>query len=156
MQTYTDYQYDPLTQTTTTVYYDYFQYDTPTVPTETVRNTQKAPIFSIAGIRQLTSRASLFFDSMLAFGVSNFTSTNRTGGFEVIYDDDGNVTAVTSSPKVVSVTNRSPVALYLMPGMRFQKNENRAFQIAVAGVSVWDSGDNITFPLPILSWFFKF
>ena len=43
-----------------------------------------------------------------------------------------------------------------MPGMRFQKNENRAFQIALAGVSVWEGGDTITFPLPTMSWLFKF
>jgi len=43
-----------------------------------------------------------------------------------------------------------------MPGMRFQKNENRAFQIAIAGVSAWQDGEKYTFPLPMVSWFFKF
>ena len=157
MTTYTAYQYDPSTGTSTSVDFDYFQYNSPTVPRETVRNTHKAPILSIAGIRQLTNRASLFFDSMLAYGVSNFTSRNYVeGGAEFTYDDNGNVTGVTSSPEVIQVTTRSPVALYFMPGMRFQKNDRRAFQIAIAGVSVWENGNNYTFPLPMVSWFFKF
>ena len=76
-------------------------------------------------------------------------------------DIDRNYEGGNNSPFIISVTENQLVsetfaALYLMPGMRFQKNENRAFQIAVAGVSVWDSGDNITFPLPLISWFFKF
>ena len=43
-----------------------------------------------------------------------------------------------------------------MPGMRFQKNDNRAFQIAVAGVTARQDGYTYTFPLPLVSWFFKF
>jgi hypothetical protein len=42
-----------------------------------------------------------------------------------------------------------------MPGLRFQRKENNAFQIALAGVSVWDESENYTFPLPMISWFFK-
>ena len=46
--------------------------------------------------------------------------------------------------------------LYFMPGMRYQQTDKKAFQFALAGVSVWQDGQNITFPLPLLSWFFKF
>ena len=86
---------------------------------------------------------------MFAFGEVERSDINR--------DPEGGST----SPYIISITENQLAsnqfaALYLMPGMRFQKNENRAFQIAIAGVSVWDSGDNITFPLPLLSWFFKF
>ena len=156
MSTYTDYQYDPVTGVTEVVTFDYFEYYRPNVPRERVRNTQKAPIFSIAGIFQLTSRTSIFFDSMFGLGMGDFTTLNIYGGREIITDGNGNVTNVDSSPYVYSVIKSRPFALYFMPGMRFQKYENRAFQIAVAGVSVWDNGDTISFPLPIISWFFKF
>ena len=104
----------------------------------------------------MTNKASLFFDSMIAFGVSDFTAAYESGGTEFIYDDNGNLIDVTSSPRVVSIEKSRPVALYLMPGIRFHENENRAFQISVAGVSVWQDGDFIAFPLPLISWFFKF
>ena len=156
LETYTDYQYNPETGVQETTLFEYFAYSRPNVPTETVRETFQASIVSIAGIFQLTSKASIFFDSMIGYGNGNFTTTDVSGGIEYIRDGN-NVVAVNSSPYVYSVNRRSrPIVLYFMPGMRFQKNEDRAFQIAVAGVSVWDSGDNITFPLPLLSWFFKF
>jgi len=116
-------------------------------------NFVQAPIFSVAGIFQITSKASLFFDSM--FGISTSKRTARTteeGGWK--YLGTGNVPQFTPYHIVVSET--SPKFLYFMPGMRFQKDEKRAFQIALAGVTVWQDGDNVTFPLPLLSWFYKF
>jgi hypothetical protein len=119
------------------------------IPSEQKPNLFKAPIFSVAGVLQLTNRASIFFDSMLAFGSQNIQGTTTTveGGGDSAY--------------LLTITNDAEVrdmftALYIMPGMRFQKNENRAFQIAIAGVSVWENGQNFTFPLPTMSWFFKF
>ena len=128
---------------------DYINYNYPDIPRQANNDLLKAPIISVAGIFQITSSASIFFDSMFAFGEVERSDINR--------DYEGGST----SPFIISVTENQLAsnqfaALYLMPGMRFQKNENRAFQIAIAGVSVWDSGDNITFPLPLLSWFFKF
>ena len=128
---------------------DYVDYNYPNIPFQANDDLLKSPIISVAGIFQITSSASIFFDSMFAFG-----EVERS-------DIDRNYEGGDNSPFIISVTENQLVsetfaALYLMPGMRFQKNENRAFQIAVAGVSVWDSGDNITFPLPLISWFFKF
>ena len=128
---------------------DYVDYNYPNIPFQANDDLLKSPIISVAGIFQITSSASIFFDSMFAFG-----EVERS-------DIDRNYEGGNNSPLIISVTENQLVsetfaALYLMPGMRFQKNENRAFQIAVAGVSVWDSGDNITFPLPLISWFFKF
>jgi len=40
--------------------------------------------------------------------------------------------------------------------MRFQKNDQRAFQIAIAGITVWNDGEVSAFPLALISWFFKF
>jgi hypothetical protein len=42
--------------------------------------------------------------------------------------------------------------LILMPGMRFQRSESKAFQISLAGVIT----DDMSFPLPMASWFFRF
>jgi hypothetical protein len=55
-----------------------------------------------------------------------------------------------------TVSENRGAFIYFMPGMRFQQTERKAFQIALAGVSVWQDGDNFTFPLPLISWFFKF
>ena len=127
----------------------------PDVPYTLRSNLIKAPILSVAGIFQLTNKASLFFDSMLALGKSNQNQVTYSGG----PDYDPVTGQYLPSPYIITVTEPkqiSTVALYIMPGMRFQKNENRAFQIALAGVSVWDNGDTYTFPLPTMSWFFKF
>jgi hypothetical protein len=136
---------------TTTTYYDY-----PDVPRNREPNLLKAPIFSVAGIFQVTNRASFFFDSMVALANSNRNIRTTTGG-DYVYDPVTGISGYTS-PFVTTVTEQqvSTVALYIMPGMRFQKNDNRAFQIAIAGVSVWEDGNNYTFPLPMMSWFFKF
>jgi hypothetical protein len=39
-----------------------------------------------------------------------------------------------------------------MPGMRFQRSEAKAFQISLAGVITQD----MSFPFPMASWFYKF
>ena len=132
-------------------------YNYPEVPYTSEPNLIKSPIFSVAGIFQVTNKASFFFDSMLAFGKPSRNTRTTTGGN---YDWDP-VTGTYLDPSVPITTVIEPepfsmIAIYIMPGMRFQKNENRAFQIAVAGVSVWQEGNNFTFPLPMMSWFFKF
>jgi hypothetical protein len=48
--------------------------------------------------------------------------------------------------------NTNQNLLIVMPGMRFQRTEDRAFQISLAGVITED----FSFPLPMASWFFKF
>jgi hypothetical protein len=83
-------------------------------------------IFSIAGIAKVGAKASFVFDSM--FG--NF-------GF-----NDGSSDRVT--------------AIFLMPGIRFQTKENRAFQASLAGVTIFGGGYISSFPLPTVSWFYKF
>jgi hypothetical protein len=43
--------------------------------------------------------------------------------------------------------------LVIMPGMRFQRSESKAFQISLAGVIV---PNEVSFPLPMASWFYRF
>lgn len=47
-------------------------------------------------------------------------------------------------------------ALILMPGMRFQTKENRAFQVSLSGVAIFDGSEIYSFPIPTCSWFYKF
>ncbi len=47
-------------------------------------------------------------------------------------------------------------AFVIMPGMRFQTKENRALQVSLAGVATIETGDFVSFPLPMVSWFYKF
>jgi hypothetical protein len=42
--------------------------------------------------------------------------------------------------------------IIIMPGMLFQKTEEKAFQISLAGVISQEQ----SFPLPMASWFYKF
>lgn len=143
---------DSVVNSSGSTYYDY-----PDVPYTLVKELLSAPIFSLAGIFQISNRASVFFDSMIAFGGNrNRTSSSTTGG-DYSYDPNTGQ-SLPPSQVVVTITdaNSPSTALYFMPGFRYQKNENRAFQIAIAGVSVWQDGDNFTFPLPTMSWFFKF
>jgi len=46
----------------------------------------------------------------------------------------------------------NPVAL-VMPGLRFSRQEGRAFQFGLAGIVF--EGEAIPFPIPILGWFFQ-
>ena len=124
--------------TTTETYYNY-----PEIPYEEDTRFFKLPIFSVGGIYQITSKTSLFFDSM--FGYVSPSILNRetsSGGI--------------SSPIIIEVLPESKSnALYFMPGLRFQGKDHIAFQIALAGVSAWGGSDRVTFPLPMISWFFK-
>ncbi len=86
----------------------------------------RGPIISIGGISKVGAKASFIFDSM--FG--SFSNSSSSG--------------------------YSINALFIMPGMRFQTKENRAFQISLAGVAVFDQGDIYSFPIPMLNWFYKF
>jgi hypothetical protein len=86
----------------------------------------RGPIISIGGISKVGAKASFIFDSMFG-SFNNSLSTN-------------------------SITN----AIFIMPGMRFQTRENRATQISLAGVAVFEGGDAYSFPIPMYSVFYKF
>ena len=51
----------------------------------------------------------------------------------------------------------SVVAMFLMPGMRFQTNDKKAFQVSLAGITVITPNDGVyAFPIPMCTWFYKF
>jgi hypothetical protein len=100
------------------------------------------PIFSIAGFFKIGAKASFIFDSMVGY------FTYEESSFD--YFESGG--------QYYTVVDRYPAhagALFLMPGVRFQNNDRRALQICVAGVSTF--GDiSESFPIPMVSWFYKF
>ena len=101
----------------------------------------EAPIFSIAGITKVGAKASFIFDSMFGF------ISSRTKTYSLIYPYTN-----------TSYTTNSSFGFCLMPGMRFQTKENSAFQVSLAGVSIYDyqSKTAVTFPMPMCTWFFRF
>lgn len=103
----------------------------------------RGSVSSIGAILPVGERASFIFDSMIAISESrNYSS--QTGP--------------------LTYTSGTQVAAFLMPGMRFQKMEKRAFQVALAGViqyksnglNQWNTQKTRSFPVPMCSWFFKF
>jgi hypothetical protein len=108
----------------------------------------KGPVISIAGIAKVGSKASFVFDSMIGFISVQTTKVSTTN------------TGLNFRYNVVDGIDRSTVII-LMPGMRFQTRENSAFQISLNTVKYIsrsnDSDDeNSSFPLPSVSWFYKF
>jgi hypothetical protein len=116
----------------------------------------KGPIFSIAGITKVGARASFVFDSMI--GVFSQLNDMRTTNPITPSAENG----FNNYEHVITHYDQRTTALFVMPGMRFQSTERRAFQVSLAGVSVFrwatsqESGDNFSFPIPMCSWFFKF
>lgn len=109
----------------------------------------KGPMFSIAGIAKVGAKASFVFDSMFGYFSS---SRNR----QVYVDNFDGTSKIVSS----NVDTKS-IALFFMPGMRFQSAENKAIQVSLAGVSFkrlqgYVNTETISVPIPMVSWFFKF
>lgn len=126
-----------------------------TSPTEDIKMPLfNGPMASIAGIAKVGSKVSFVFDSMFMY-VSN-ESTNTEYDDSGYYDDDtGMWVDGTETWTVTSVTNTG-IAMMLMPGLRFQKTENNAFQFNLSGVAFLGNRNNGSFPFPMCTWFFKF
>lgn len=101
------------------------------------------------------------------FGAFSRTATkNDIGATNTIIDatpPDFNNGLYQQTVGITNVSSSKLFALFIMPGMRFQTKENRAFQVSLAGVTVFGQeiqnaiGQNsISFPIPMCSWFFKF
>lgn len=108
----------------------------------------RASVSSIAGIFPAGDRASFIFDSMIAISEDrDYTVYGGTYTNNWEYENG-----------LVTYESGTQVAAFLMPGMRFQKNERRAFQVALAGVIYYSTLQNrtLSFPVPMCSWFFKF
>jgi hypothetical protein len=113
-----------------------------------------AAIIGIAGITPVGKKASFICDAMLIIGsrvtkeyyqdhLLNYDNQNQPDYLQV--------TQVGYNSTMTKSTN-----LILMPGMRFQKSETRAFQISLAGIIGKSNENSYSFPIPMCSWFFKF
>lgn len=117
----------------------------------------KGPLFSIAGIIKVGAKASFIFDSML--GTFNTSRRENSYVYSTIQEatpPNFNNGIYQSVVRIEIKRSTNVIALFLMPGMRFQTKENRAFQVSLAGVAVFDHGDNQSFPIPMCTWFYKF
>lgn len=99
------------------------------------------PIFSVAGIFKIGAKTSFVFDSMIGYFKYEESSSTTSGSGTNTY-------TVTSGYSYTT-------ALFLMPGVRFQNTDRKAFQISIAGISTY--GDvEASFPIPMCSWFYQF
>ena len=105
----------------------------------------KGPIMSVAGIYKVGAKASLVLDAMLGH-FSQDEVVPRYEGTKIINTKETN----------------SYTALFVMPGMRFQTSDRKAFQVSLAGVTMNkntnDSNNSgpVSFPLPMVTWFRNF
>lgn len=115
-----------------------------------------SPMFSIAGIIKVGAKASFVFDSMVGLRTAEqyFVEEQLIGGG---YVDSFGQWVPEEYQYVVTKSKNQHVGFFVMPGMRFQSSERRAFQVALAGVTVFKKNDRAySFPFPMVSWFFKF
>jgi hypothetical protein len=111
----------------------------------------KGPMFSFGAISRVGAKASFVFDSMIGFFTHNYYEENTTTLKEPFFN---NISGLYQH-EIIKKTSRS-AAFFLMPGMRFQKDERRAFQVSLAGVVLSDGGETISFPIPFCTWFYRF
>ncbi|MDX5320259.1 MAG: hypothetical protein LPK45_04190 [Bacteroidota bacterium] len=117
------------------------------IPVEQYRKQYTAPVVGLGGILQVGRKASVILDAMVFFGDQSVSSTQSNS----IYSGNTLVgIQVTETPS-------KGTFFYFMPGMRFQSAPNKAFQVALAGVTVFpEEGEAFSFPIPMCSWFVKF
>lgn len=128
-------------------------WEAPEIPMEDVQGSLiTAPVVSIAGVTKVGKRSSFFVDAM-AFFYSNLGPEQRIR--EDVFDPviGANVSTIING---VTSGQSSGTMILVMPGMRFQKKENRAFQIALAGYTRIRDNEVLTLPVPMCSWLIKF
>lgn len=123
------------------------------IPSETTKVLANGPLCSLSGIVRIGKKASFVFDNMFIFNKGTYSDINtRLSGTHVdqwgyvVYDYE------------TTVTNREAWFYYMliMPGIRFQKTDEKAFQVTLSVVRYERDRDQVSFPLPMCSWFRKF
>ncbi|MBD3637851.1 MAG: hypothetical protein HUJ25_10890 [Crocinitomicaceae bacterium] len=120
-----------------------------------LQRLNRGSVSSVGMIFPVGKKASFIFDSMVSVSERrNYMSYGGSWDSEVQgYQYD-----------MVTYDSGTQISSFIMPGMRFQNKESRAFQVALAGVFHYSSigfsnGDTRklrSFPVPMCSWFFKF
>jgi hypothetical protein len=118
------------------------------------QSNYKAPIIGLAGQAKVGKKASFIYDCMYIMATKNATSTDMIQTQTPEYDAFGNLQQIVvgASSEIIVTGPTRQNALVIMPGMRFQKTENKAFQISLAGII---SG-GMSAPFPMASWFYRF
>jgi hypothetical protein len=111
------------------------------------------PMFSIGGIARIGAKASFVFDSMLGFFDHTYFEEQTTTIIPETYDP---VFIPGLYRHSITEKSSSSSVLFIMPGMRFQRDERKAFQFNLAGLMVSDSGDSFSTPFPMCTWFYRF
>ena len=131
-----------------------FDNNIPTI-TDPVKSMSSAPVIGIAGIARIGKKASFIFDSMIFL-----TTLKKGSATRRVYGHTSPNDPLVS--EVTAIGGGRGAFGFLMPGMRFQSKPSRAFQFSLAG-TMWlernktsNSLDLKGFPMPMVSWFFKF
>jgi hypothetical protein len=120
----------------------------------------KSPIIGISGIAAVSKKASFIWDVMIIGGNKRKVFDGQQ--VDYFYDPNtGQPSSVVYNDPFIEVKSTNMV---FMPGMRFQKDENQAFQVTLAGIigkrevitATGTNTNNYSFPVPMLSWFYKF
>ena len=98
------------------------------------------PIASIAGIAKIGKKTSFIFDSMFSYNKKTIGSYG--------YSADGTYISTT---KII----QENYTVMIMPGVRFQTTEKKAFQFSLAGVLSLRGSSSVSFPVPMCSWLYK-
>ena len=141
----------------------YWQFEYPPNIVQTTKSpTTTAPILGIAGITSVGKKASFVMDVMFMFGEKVETDIYQSVDYN--YDLLNNPSSIVVGPIVTAKQITNSINCLIMPGMRFQKSENEAFQISLAGVIGYSTtqtssqlfSSRYSFPFPMCSWFYKF
>ncbi len=120
------------------------EYNTAVQNADGYRKINHGPMASVGCLFKIGGRYSFIFDSMIGYFNYEIIKKDRQYS-EVIYGDIYTITR----------KNAYSTALFIMPGVRFQSTDRKAFQICVAGVSTFGDTD-ASFPIPMFTWFYKF
>jgi hypothetical protein len=119
----------------------------------TMNPTGTATVVGIGGIAKVGKKASFIFDAMLFFAKQKRTNNQE---YSNVYDPITGAPSYTYVGPIEETVENSVIA-FIMPGMRFQTKENRAFQVALAGMLIANKNEDLqAYPIPMVSWFFKF
>lgn len=116
----------------------------------------QGPMLSVGAITRVGAKASFVFDSMIGFFTHDYFEYSE----QVLNPGTWNPNTGTNDGflmehRITEKTNKA-TAFFLMPGMRFQKDERRAFQLSLAGVVLTEGGETVSFPIPFCTWFYRF
>lgn len=117
------------------------------------------PMFSVGGIARIGAKASFVFDSMFGFFTHEYGEELPPVMIqEPVFNPDNPYQLISRGLFRHEIVMRKSYsrAFFIMPGMRFQRDERKAFQFSLAGIIVQDSGDSFSAPFPMCTWFYRF